>query len=121
MSNKKKITELLKEKCGSDKKFIDACYNDEIKKDIEKRYRKDFQIDKLKKLIDEKCTIEVNKENSYRFDVHLKGNPIALLFSLYMLEDGIKKEYAIPEPLADIIKLIKNDDYKSEVYDINDK
>jgi hypothetical protein len=120
MINKKKITELLKERCEIDKKFIDSHYNDEVKKNIEKRYRKDFPIDKVKKLIDEECIIELNKENSYRCDVHLKGNHMALLFCLYMLEDSIKKEYAIPEPLADIIKLIKNDDYNQEVYNINE-
>lgn len=120
MSNKKKITEILKEKCESDKKFIDALYNDEYKKEIEKRYRKDFPIDTMKKMMNEECLIEVHKENKKRCKIHLKGNPMALLFTLYVLEDNIKKEYAIPEPVADIIKLIKNDEYKSEVYDIND-
>ena len=121
MSEKKKITELLKEKCESDKKFIDALYNDERKKEIEKRYRKDFPIDKMKKLMNVECLIEVHKENSFGFKTHLKGNPMALLFTLYILEDNIKKEYTIPEPVADIIKLIKNDEYSSEVYDIDDK
>lgn len=120
MKEKKKITEILKEKCESDKKFIDTFYSDDMKKEIEKRYRKEFPIDTMKKMIDEKCTIELNKENSYRCDIHLKGNPMALLFCLYMLEDSIKKEYAIPEPLADIIKLIKNDDYNQEVHNISE-
>ena len=121
MSNKKKkITELLKEKCESDKKFIDALYNDEYKKEIEKRYKKEFPIDKMKEMMNEECLIEIHKENKKRFKTHLKGNPMALLFTLYILEDNIKKEYAIPEPVADIIRLIKNDDYSSEVFNIDD-
>lgn len=120
MKEKKKITEILKEKCESDKKFIDSLYNDEYKKEIEKRYRKDFPIDKMKKMMNEECLIEIYKENKKRFKTHLKGNPMALLFTLYILEDKIKEEYSVPEPVADIIKLIKNDEYRSEVYDIDD-
>ena len=118
---KKKITEILKEKCESDKKFIDTFYSDDMKKEIEKRYRKEFPIDKMKEMMNEKCIIELDKENSFRCKTRLKGNPLALLFTLYVLEDNIKKEYAIPEPVADIIKLIKNDEYRTEVHDINDK
>lgn len=120
MSNKKKITEILKEKCESDKKFIDTFYSDDMKKEIEKRYRKDFPIDKMKEMMNEKCIIELDKKNSFECKTHLKGNPLALLFTLYVLEDNIKKEYAIPEPVADIIKLIKNDEYRTEVHDAND-
>ena len=118
---KKKITDILKEKekFETDKKIIDTFYSDDIKKEIEKRYRKDFQIDKIKEMMNEKCIIELDK-NSFRFKTRLKGNPLALLFTLYLLEDYIKKEYAIPEPLADIIKLIKNDEYRTEVHNVND-
>lgn len=121
MSNKKKINEILKEECEKDKKIIDACYDDEMKKIIEKRYRKDFPIDTMKKFMNEKCYIEVDKENDVTCKAHLGGNPIALLFTLYMLEDNIKEQYAIPDPVADIIKLIKNNEYRSEVYQKNDK
>ena len=59
MSEKKKITELLKEKCESDKKFIDALYNDERKKEIEKRYKKDFPVEKMKKMMNDEYSSEV--------------------------------------------------------------
>lgn len=101
------------------KKFIDTFYTDDIKKVIEKRFKKDFPIDKIKKMMNEKCLIELYKEDEAKCRVHLEGNPFALLFHLYLLEDSIKKEYAVPEPVADIIKLIKND-YRPEVYDINE-
>lgn len=101
-------------------KFIDTFYTDDIKKEIEKRYKKDFPIDKIKKMMEEKCLIELYKEDDVTCKVHLKGNPFAFLFNLYALEDIIKKKYDVPEPIADIIKLIKNDEYSSEVDNKNE-
>ena len=73
----------------------------------------------IKKMMEEKCLIELYKEDDVKCKVNLIGNPLSLLFHLYLLEDSIKKEYAVPEVLADVIKLIKND-YRPEVYDRNE-
>ena len=107
MSEKKKISDLLKGKEIEkiEKKIIDSFfYTDDMKKEIEK----------IEKKMEEKCLIELYKEDGTECKAHLKGNPFSLLFNLYVLEDTIKKEYEVPEVLDDIIKLIKND-YSSEV------
>ena len=109
----------MNEKFETYKKFIDTFYTDNIKKVIEKRFKKDFPIDKIKKMMEEKCLIEIYKEDDGKSKAHLKGNPFSLLFNLYIIEDNIKKEYAVPEPIVDIIKLIKND-YILEVHDTNE-
>ena len=110
----------MKKKFESYKKFIDSFYTDDIKKVIEKRFKKDFPIDKIKKIMEEKCLIELYKEDDdNKCKIDLIGNPLSLLFHLYLLEDVIKKEYTVPEVLADVIKLIKND-YRPEVHDINE-
>lgn len=110
----------MKEKFETYKKFIDTFYSDDIKKVLEKRFKKDFPIEKIKKMMDEKCSIELYKEDAVKCKAHLIGNPFSLLFNLYVLEDNIKKEYTVPEPISDIIKLIKNDEYRSEVHNINE-
>lgn len=110
----------MSEKFKTYKKIIDTLYTDDIKKIIEKRYKKDFPINKIKKMMEEKCLIELYKEDDVKCKVHLIGNPFSLLFNLYLLEDNIKKEYDVPEPITDIIKLIKNDGYRSEVHNINE-
>ena len=115
MKSKKKLDELMREHFKDDKEFIDKFYNDKFKEEIKKRFRTDFPIDKVKSMIDETCAIEYYKKSDIMAESHLKGNPFALLFSLYILEEGIKKQYAIPEPVADIIKLIKNEDYGQDL------
>ena len=110
----------MNEKFETYKKFIDSFYTDDIKKEIEKRVKKDFPIDKIKKMMEEKCSIELYKEDDVECEVHLKGNPFSLLFNLYVIEDNIKKKYTVPEPIADIVKIIKNDEYILEVHDINE-
>lgn len=117
MKNKKRLDEILRNEFNDDKELIDKHYNDNFKEEIKKRYKTDFPVDKIKSMLDETCTIEYYKKSDIMAESHLKGNPFVLLFSLYMLEDGIKKQYAIPEPVADIIKLIKDDSYSQEIID----